>query len=90
MNTDCPPPSTPYRREAPSLHDELVAHDELTNRGTGESCSLESLLDVSESSSTVEGSGDEFSRILQQAVSVCVCVCVCVCVYIMHDHTQHF
>jgi len=61
-----------------------VAHDELTSRGSlsplvgvGESRSLESMLDVSGSSGTVEGSGDEFSRILQQAVSVCVCVCLC-------------
>ena len=63
-----------------------MAHDELTSRGSlsplvgvGESRSLESMLDVSGSSGTVEGSGDEFSRILQQAVSVCGCVWVCAC-----------
>ena len=68
--------STPFRHEAPSLHDELVAQEDLTNRaslsplvGMEEPQSLDSLLDMSENSSLVEGAGDEFSRILQQAVS---------------------
>ena len=68
--------STPFRDEAPSLHDELVAQEDLTNRaslsplvGMEEPQSLDSLLDMSENSSLVEGAGDEFSRILQQAVS---------------------
>ena len=72
------PFSTPFRHEAPSLHDELVAQEDLTNRGSlsplvgvEESQSLDSLLDVSQNSSLVEGAGDEFSRILQQAVSGC-------------------